>query len=264
MTSFNEGSIHNPFACHVLVHIINIKIQQHTLEFNTSRIIHTYCQRPPLSLCFYLCLTCYLYLSLLSLLLYSTCLLCFHPWWLACKQFLLHVAVMKTASRGDGFVSGSDISICLEHGCWCFGKAWDVGLQPGHVSVSDWSTWPLMGICSVYLLADVYLGWIDLDGYICFSSGLEKVPCASCLAMRLTWIKVLSGLWWFKHLGWVIAFLWIWQQVEPFYVISNQHMVFCKYSTYCVSVLTPISVSLIQCISWYNCKNNRKYIVLCL
>lgn len=150
MTSFNEGSIHNPFACHVLVHIINIKTQQHIPEFNTHRIIRTYCQPPSLpsasiSASLAICISH-------SFLVYCTCLLCSHPWWLACKQFLLHVAVMKWASRGDGFASGSDISICLEHGCWCFGKAWDVGLQPGHVSVSDLSTWPLIGsvrfICS--------------------------------------------------------------------------------------------------------------------
>lgn len=171
MTSFNEGSIHNPFACHVLVHIINIKTQQQTLEFNTSRIIHTKSQPPSLSPLFPSLLRSLAICISRSFLFYCTSPLRSHHWWLACNQFLLHVAVMRWASRGDAFVSGSDISICSEHGCWCFGKAWDVGLEPGHVSVSDLSTWPLMGICSVYLLADVYLGWMDLDGLLCLFSG---------------------------------------------------------------------------------------------
>lgn len=94
------------------------------------------------------------------------------------------------------------------------GEGWDAGLQPGHVSISDLSTWPLIGICSVYLLTDVYLGWIHLDDLLCFSSGLERFPCVSGLAMRLTWLEVLSGLRRFKQLGWVILFLWDMLQVE--------------------------------------------------
>lgn len=94
------------------------------------------------------------------------------------------------------------------------GEGWDAELQPGHVSISDLSTWPLIGICSVYLLTDVYLGWIHPDGLLCFSSGLERFPCVSGLAMRLTWLEVLSGLRRFKQLGWVILFLWDMLQVE--------------------------------------------------
>lgn len=152
---------------------------------------------------------------------------------------------MKRASHENGFMSSSDISICSEHGCWCLGKAWDVGLQPGHVSVSDLSTWPLIGICSVYLLADVgFFVFFRLNkswwpSLFFLRAKIKKVPCASSLAMRLTWFRVLSGLRWFKHLGWVILFMWIWQQVEGFYceVITKTNTsssVSCKNRSHCI------------------------------
>lgn len=153
MTSFNEGSIHNPFACHVLVHIINIKPSSTPQSLISPGLYAHTVSPPPLpSVSIFNSLA--IWISSCSFLFYCTCLLRSHSWWLACKQFLLHVAEMKRASHENGFMSSSDISIYSEHGCWCLGKAWDVGLQPGHVSVSDLSTWPLIGICSVYLLAD--------------------------------------------------------------------------------------------------------------
>lgn len=55
MTSFNELRIHNPFACHVLVHIINIKPSSTPLSLISPRLdVNAVCGPCPQHPCFYL------------------------------------------------------------------------------------------------------------------------------------------------------------------------------------------------------------------
>lgn len=58
------------------------------------------------------------------------------PRWLTCKAFLSHVARNgKSLPHRTASCQAMAFSICPEHGCWCCGKEWDVGLQPGCVSL---------------------------------------------------------------------------------------------------------------------------------
>lgn len=159
MTSFNEGSIHNQFACHVL-HIISIKpsstaqswispgLSTHTVNPTLSPLSQSLTHSLSVSLLSPFSLTVPVYAALIS-----------DPW---------HVNNNNNNSsascRNEKSLPRKWFSVQLWHfhlvGTWllmlwqslrCWNRAWS------YVYVSDLSIWPLMRICSVYLLADLFL-----------------------------------------------------------------------------------------------------------
>lgn len=100
-----KGSIHNPFPCHVLVHIINIKPSS-TPQSLISPGLYTHAVSPascppssPPPPPFPSLARRYLDLPLPPIQLHCTCHSLSHRPRLTCKVFLSHVAVMKRASH---------------------------------------------------------------------------------------------------------------------------------------------------------------------
>lgn len=101
-----EGSIHNPFPCHVLVHIINIKPSSTPQSLISPGLYTQRCQpRLPPTVLAAAAAAVPISHSTLSgsplapIQLHCTCLSLSHRPRLTCKVFLSHVAVMKRASH---------------------------------------------------------------------------------------------------------------------------------------------------------------------
>lgn len=173
MTSFNERSIRNPCACHVLVHVINIKpsstpgLYAHTvsplsaLSIFKSPIWISSCSFP----------VCY---NLVFMAIIPD---------IVCKQFLLHVAIMKRAPWRH-------LSVQFWH-FYVF-RAWLLMLK----SLRCWIT---SRSCFCFRFKHLTFNWnpFCICAWRCLftlnRSRRLPVPCTSSLATRLTCFRFLSG-----------------------------------------------------------------------
>lgn len=175
MTSFNEGSIHNQFACHVLVHIINIKPSS-TAQSWISPGLSTHAVNPTLSPLSQ-SLTHLLSVSLLSpfSLTVPVCVaLISDPWHVNNFSGILQKwkepATEMVFCPALTFPFGQNMAVdalakleMLEYGlviCLCFGFK--------HLTFNE----------NLFCLfaCRPFFGWIDFDGFLCFSWGFLGPP----------------------------------------------------------------------------------------